>query len=116
MKKSRLLSAMFAIALSAIFVSSVHAITIDIDPGNVGDSPGSVILTSTDILGLPADGRTVEWDFVFSDMKYVELTNPFSVGSKKSAAVLLLEFGADFCSVPNCVPFQRPIPGTQIMY
>ena len=116
MKKLRLLSAIFACVLSLIFVSSAHAIIIEIDPGNVGDSPGSVTITSPDILDLPADGRTVEWDFVFSDMKYVELTNPFSAGGKKSAAVLLLNFGAEFCDVPDCVPFQRPILGTQIMY
>ena len=28
----------------------------------------------------------------------------------------MLYFEADFCDSPDCVPFQRPIEGTQIMY
>ncbi|GEM_PF-5473259 len=103
-------------ATLALAVTPSGATIIEINPGNVGDPAGVLSITSTEILGLPADGQTVEWQFIFTDMKYVELTNPFSADSKKSAANLMLDFGADFCNSPDCVPFQRPIVGTQIMY
>ncbi len=113
MRKTLIFAVWVALTLAS---TTSEAIDFTIDPGNVGDPAGVVSLTSPEILGLPADGRTVEWHFVFSDMKYVELTNPFEASSKRSAANLRLDFGAGYCNDPDCVPFQRPILGTQIMY
>jgi hypothetical protein len=105
-----------AVAAVLAFAPGASAAVFVVDPGAVGARPDEVSITSLEVLGVSADGQTFEWIFVFADGKFVQLDNPFEAGSKRSAANLDLDFEGEACVVPDCVPFQNPIAGTQIMY
>ncbi len=100
----------------ALLSTEASAVVFTIDPGPTGMAPAPVVITATEVIGIPAAGQTVDWTFVLADGKHVALANPFEATARSSAVVLLLDFAGPGCSNPDCVPFQRPIPGTQNVY
>ena len=65
------------LSVSTFFVDPSFALTIPIDPGNVGDTVDwTNIYNFTNLNGTDLNGQTLSLDFVFTDSKYLEPNLP----------------------------------------
>ena len=70
-----LIALSFLLAVSAPTYGTNHVGFTDIiiDPGPVGTTGTSLVVSVPDLIGLQFDGSPFAWNFVFSDMKHLEI-------------------------------------------
>jgi len=95
------------VAMAAIWRTEAQCQTVAIDPGAVGSSFAFKSIPFTELDGTTAAGQTVDLDFVFSDMKHVELdffADPAPNFATFAAISLILNF-----NTTDLPPFLGPI-------
>ena len=68
----------FAVLAMSIFPSFSHAVIIPVDPGPIGSKFFIKNIPFTEMDGQALDGSSVILDFVFTDMKQLEIVDTFS--------------------------------------